>query len=264
VLHAAAYKHVRMVQENPAVGICNNVDGTRSVAEAADKHGASHFVLISTDKAVRPESVMGASKRVAELVIQAIATRTKSKTVFCMVRFGNVLGSNGSVVPIFKEQITKGGPVTVTHPEVTRYFMAIPEAAELVLQAAGMAKTGEVFVLDMGEPIKIAKLARTMIELAGHTVKSEETPEGDIEIRYTGLLNGEKMYEELEIGKDLTPTEHRRILRSKEFHLPEIKLKQELSGLQKLLGTNKTDAAVALVMNLASRSSDSTAMATRT
>ena len=256
VFHAAAYKHVRMVEENAEAGIRNNVDGTRVVAEAAMAAGCERFVLISTDKAVRPTSIMGASKRVAELVVQALAAKSGHKTQFSMVRFGNVLGSNGSVVPIFRKQITSGGPVTVTDPEVTRYFMAIPEAAELVLQAAGLARSGEVMVLDMGEPLKIAKLARTMIELAGYTVKTHEEPEGDIEIKFTGLKPGEKMYEELEIGNDLTPTSHSRILSSKEYFLPLAKLRLELARLRDYLDKGRPQMAVQLVMELASRSGE--------
>jgi FlaA1/EpsC-like NDP-sugar epimerase len=254
VFHAAAYKHVRMVQENPKIGILNNVKGTIALAEAAKKAGVPRFVLISTDKAVRPTSVMGATKRLAEMVVQALASQPKYQTLFCMVRFGNVLGSNGSVVPIFKKQIAMGGPVTVTHPEVSRYFMAIPEAAELVLQAAGLAKSGEVMVLDMGEPVKIAKLARSMIELAGHTVKSEETPDGEIEVRFTGLKEGEKLYEELEIGNELSPTEHKRILSSKEFYLSWPQLKVQLDKMDALLEAGQTQKAVALLMELAGRS----------
>ena len=251
VFHAAAYKHVRMVQENAIAGIHNNVFGTLVVAEAARKSGTGHFVLISTDKAVRPTSIMGATKRVAELVVQALAAQSGHKTLFCMVRFGNVLGSNGSVVPIFKNQIAKGGPVTVTHPDVTRYFMAIPEAAELVLQAAGLAHSGEVMVLNMGEPIRVVKLARALIELAGHTVKTEDEPDGDIEIKYTGLREGEKMYEELEIGNYLSPTSHSRILSSKEFYLPLTKLESELSHISRNLDASETDEAVAKIMRLA-------------
>ncbi|MBG1233231.1 polysaccharide biosynthesis protein [Aestuariivirga litoralis] len=256
VFHAAAYKHVRMVQENAKAGIRNNVNGTRILAEAAMKAQVQRFILISTDKAVRPTSVMGASKRLGELTVQALAARRDSKTLFCMVRFGNVLGSNGSVVPIFRDQIAKGGPVTVTHPDVTRYFMAIPEAAQLVLQAAGLARSGEVLVLDMGEPIKISKLARTMIELAGHTVKTPEMPDGDIEIRYTGLRDGEKMYEELEIGHDLSPTTHRRILRSKEYFMPYSALAAQLKKLNALLDAERIDDAVILTMELAWRAGD--------
>jgi FlaA1/EpsC-like NDP-sugar epimerase len=193
VFHAAAYKHVRMVQENAMAGIQNNVWGTKSIAEAAMAAGVKRFILISTDKAVRPTSIMGATKRVAEMIIQALAAEPDTKTVFSMVRFGNVLGSTGSVVPLFREQIAAGGLVLVTHPEVIRYFMLIPEAAQFVIQAGAMAKGGEVFVLDMGESIKIQQLARSMIELAGLSVRNEKNPDGDIEIKFIGLGNSEKM-----------------------------------------------------------------------
>jgi FlaA1/EpsC-like NDP-sugar epimerase len=251
IFHAAAYKHVRMVQENPEVGVRNNVEGTRIVAEAALKRNIERFVLISTDKAVRPTSIMGASKRLAEMVVQSLAAQRGHKTIFCMVRFGNVLGSTGSVVPIFQEQIEKGGPVTVTHPDVTRYFMVIPEAAQLVLQAGALAESGEVLVLDMGEPVKILQLAKAMVELAGFTVKSQENPEGDIEIRITGLRDGEKMYEELEIGNDLSPTSHPRILRSKEIFLSRTDLDRKLKQLDDYLGKGQRQKAQALLMELA-------------
>jgi FlaA1/EpsC-like NDP-sugar epimerase len=231
VFHAAAYKHVRMVQENAIAGIRNNVWGTKVVAEAAIKHGVKRFILVSTDKAVRPTSVMGATKRVAEMVVQALAKRKGNSTVFSIVRFGNVLGSTGSVIPLFQEQIAKGGPVFVTHPDVTRYFMLIPEAAQLVIQAGALAKMGEVFVLDMGESVKIINLAKTMIELAGMTVRSEAKPEGDIEIKFIGLRDGEKLYEELQIGRDVTTTSHERIMRSNEFYLPWDKLQKALQHL---------------------------------
>ncbi len=234
VFHAAAYKHVRMVQDNVVAGITNNIIGTQVMAEAAMAHGVDRFILVSTDKAVRPTSVMGASKRVAEMVVQALAAEPSHKTIFSMVRFGNVLGSTGSVVPLFREQIASGGPVTVTHPDVTRFFMLIPEAAQLVIQAGAMAEGGDVFVLDMGEPIKIMQLAETMIELAGLTCKTPEHPEGDIDIRFIGLKDGEKLHEELEIGNDLSPTHHNRILRAREFFLSAKVLNQELD---QLLGT---------------------------
>ena len=251
VFHAAAYKHVRMVQENPEVGIRNNIEGTRVVAEAALQRKIERFVLISTDKAVRPTGIMGASKRVSEMIVQSLASAKGCRTIFCMVRFGNVLGSTGSVVPIFQSQVEKGGPVTVTHPDVTRYFMVIPEAAQLVLQAAAIAESGEVLVLDMGEPVKILQLARTMIELGGYSVKSEQNPDGDIEIAFTGLKEGEKMYEELEIGNDLSATRHPRILRSKEFHLQRRDLNMRLTKLERYLARNQTKEAVALLMETA-------------
>jgi FlaA1/EpsC-like NDP-sugar epimerase len=228
VFHAAAYKHVRMVQDNASAGICNNVFGTRAVAEAALENKVKRFILISTDKAVRPTSIMGASKRVAEMVVQALAAEKNHETIFSMVRFGNVLGSTGSVVPLFREQISAGGPVTVTHPEVTRYFMLIPEAAQLVMQAGAMAEGGEVFVLDMGDPIKIVHLAETMIELAGLTRKTEDNPEGDIEVIFSGLKEGEKLYEELQIGDDISTTIHPRIMKSRELMLELAKLTPRL------------------------------------
>jgi FlaA1/EpsC-like NDP-sugar epimerase len=213
VYHAAAYKHVPLVEANPGEGVRNNVFGTRTVAELSEQYGVENFVLISTDKAVRPPNIMGASKRLAEMVLQLMAR--KSETRFSMVRFGNVLGSSGSVVPLFRKQIAAGGPVTVTHPEVTRYFMTIPEAAQLVIQAGSMAANGDVFVLDMGEPVKIVDLARRMIELSGLQVKSGPEDEG-IEIKITGLRPAEKLYEELLIGEQPLSTGHPRILRARE------------------------------------------------
>lgn len=232
VYHAAAYKHVPIVEANPAEGVFNNVFGTLNIAQAAAQHGVRHFVLISTDKAVRPTNVMGASKRMAELVLQAMAQRSKPDgTCFSMVRFGNVLGSSGSVVPLFRRQLAEGGPLTVTHTEVTRYFMTIPEAAQLVLQAGAMAKGGEVFVLDMGEPVKIMELARRMIELSGLKVRDDEHPDGDIEIVVTGLRPGEKLYEELLIGDDPAPTAHSRIMMAHEESLPWPALKAHIDSL---------------------------------
>lgn len=237
IYHAAAYKHVPMVEANAGEGVQNNVFGTLNMVRAALEHGVGHFVLVSTDKAVRPTNIMGASKRVAELVLQAMAHATqppfaegqaaapaasrapgiwRSPTRFSMVRFGNVLGSSGSVIPLFRQQIAHGGPVTVTHPEVTRYFMTIPEAAQLVLHAGAMAEGGDVFVLDMGEPIRILELARRMVALAGLTVRSDQHPSGDIDITFTGLRPGEKLYEELLIGDNPLPTGHPRILRAQE------------------------------------------------
>ncbi|WP_019674701.1 polysaccharide biosynthesis protein [Arsukibacterium perlucidum] len=218
VYHAAAYKHVPLVEYNVVEGVRNNVFGTWYTAEAAIKARVETFVLISTDKAVRPTNVMGASKRLAELVLQALAEH-QNTTRFCMVRFGNVLGSSGSVVPLFREQIRKGGPLTVTHKDIIRYFMTIPEAAQLVIQAGAMGKGGDVFVLDMGEPVKIADLARRMIHLMGLEVKDEIHPNGDIEIQYSGLRPGEKLYEELLIGENVRQTEHSRIMAADEVYL---------------------------------------------
>ena len=219
VYHAAAYKHVPIVEQNVIEGIHNNVISTWYTAEAAHETGVETFVLISTDKAVNPTNVMGATKRFAEIVLQGLQRRG-SKTRFCMVRFGNVLASSGSVVPLFNEQIKAGGPVTVTHPEVIRYFMTIPEAAQLVIQAGSMAEGGDVFVLDMGKPVRIGDLARRMIHLMGLTVRDEKHPEGDIEISYTGLRPAEKLYEELLIGNNVTGTQHPMILRAIEHSLP--------------------------------------------
>ena len=231
VYHAAAYKHVPLVESNPSEGVLNNVFGTLNTARAAMESGAAHFVLISTDKAVRPTNVMGATKRMAELVLQALAAspsvrfvspdgtysaEVKNQTVFSMVRFGNVLGSSGSVVPLFRKQLRDGGPLTVTHPEVTRYFMTIPEAAQLVLQAGAMAQGGDVFVLDMGAPLKIVDLARRMAQLSGLSVRDESRPNGDIEIKITGLRPGEKLYEELLIGDNPEGTAHERIMKARE------------------------------------------------
>ena len=224
VFHAAAYKHVRLVQENAAAGIRNNCFGTEALARAAVENKVKRFVLISTDKAVRPTSIMGASKRLAEMIVQAIATEVHHQTIFSIVRFGNVLGSTGSVVPIFRQQINIGGPVLVTHPEVTRYFMLIPEAAQLVIQASALGTGGEVYVLDMGEPIKIISLAQTMIEIAGLKQRTTENPEGDIEIRFSGLGEGEKLYEELQIGRDVSSTAHPRIMKCREFMLDKAEL----------------------------------------
>ena len=229
VYHAAAYKHVPMVEHNPLEGVENNVFGTLIAARAAKDAGVEDFVLISTDKAVRPTNVMGASKRMAELVLQAMAQTDPGRTIFTMVRFGNVLGSSGSVVPRFREQIRSGGPVTLTHPDITRYFMTIPEASQLVLQAASLGRGGDVFLLDMGKPVKIYDLAVRMIALSGLTVKDKEHPNGDIEIQITGLRPGEKLYEELLIGDEPQKTEHPRIFRAVEKSLPMQRMK-ELTG----------------------------------
>lgn len=223
VYHAAAYKHVPLVEYNVVEGVRNNVFGTYYCAKAAIESGVESFVLISTDKAVRPTNVMGTTKRMAELALQALAEKENQKskgTRFCMVRFGNVLGSSGSVIPLFKRQIAEGKPITVTHPEIIRYFMTIPEAAQLVIQAGAMGKGGDVFVLDMGEPVKIVDLAKNLIRLSGLEVKSTENPGGDIEIKFTGLRPGEKLYEELLIGDNVQGTEHERIMTANERFLP--------------------------------------------
>jgi FlaA1/EpsC-like NDP-sugar epimerase len=227
VYHAAAYKHVPLVEYNVIEGVQNNVMGTWGLAEAAIAAGVSRFVLVSTDKAVRPTNVMGASKRLAELVLQGLAQR-QSGTIFSMVRFGNVLGSSGSVVPLFRDQIRDGGPVTVTHPDIVRYFMTIPEASQLVLQAGSMGLGGEVFVLDMGEPVKIADLARKIIRLMGFCEKTDDDPRGEIEIVYTGLRPGEKLYEELLIGDNPQGTAHPRIMKAEELFLPWAEIKKLL------------------------------------
>ena len=233
VYHAAAYKHVPMVECNPSEGIFNNVFGTLNMAQAAQEARVASFVLVSTDKAVRPTNLMGASKRMAELILQAMADRAGTHdTRFCLVRFGNVLGSSGSVVPMFREQLAQGGPLTITHPEVTRYFMTIPEAAQLVLQAAAMATGGEVFVLDMGEPVKILDLARRLVGLSGLQVRDATQPDGDIEFSFIGLRPGEKLYEELLIGDNPTATAHPRIMKAHEDFMAWPELMIQLGQLQ--------------------------------
>ena len=242
IYHAAAYKHVPIVEQNVAAGILNNTFGCAVIADAARDLGVERFVLISTDKAVRPTNVMGATKRLAELVLQAHAKDEDVNTVFTMVRFGNVLDSSGSVVRRFRQQIRQGGPVTVTHPDIIRYFMSIREAAELVIQAGAMATGGEVFVLDMGDPVKIDDLARLMIRLAGLEARSGDESGGDIEIVYTGLRPGEKLYEELLLGANTTSTEHPRIKRSGEPWLPSAELWQELEQLREAIKSGDLDA----------------------
>ena len=237
VYHAAAYKHVPMVEFNVVEGVYNNVFGTLSAARAAVKAGVESFVLISTDKAVRPTNMMGASKRMAELLLQSFARRYDT-TNFCMVRFGNVLGSSGSVVPLFRQQIEEGGPVTVTHKDIIRYFMTIPEAAQLVLQAGTMAKSGEVFVLDMGEPVRIVHLARRLIRLMGYEVRDKTHPKGDIEIQFTGLRPGEKLYEELLIGDNALGTGHPKIMQAEESMLPDEEIDQYVSELREACDAN--------------------------
>lgn len=244
VYHAAAYKHVPMVEHNIAEGVINNVVGTLNTAQAALQAGVSNFVLISTDKAVRPTNVMGSTKRLAELILQALSRETApvifgdkanvyqvNKTRFTMVRFGNVLGSSGSVIPLFHKQIQSGGPLTVTHPKITRYFMTIPEAAQLVIQAGSMGHGGDVFVLDMGEPVKIVELAEKMIHLSGLSIRSEKNPQGDISIEFTGLRPGEKLYEELLIGDNVVATEHPMIMSANEDFLQWDVLKGRLVKL---------------------------------
>jgi FlaA1/EpsC-like NDP-sugar epimerase len=249
VYHAAAYKHVPLVEHNPAEGIKNNVLGTLRTAQAAAAHGVTDFVLISTDKAVRPTNIMGASKRLAEMALQALA-ETSLNTKFSMVRFGNVLGSSGSVVPRFRQQIRDGGPITLTHADITRYFMTIPEAAQLVIQAGAMAKGGDVFVLDMGESVKIIDLAKRMVELSGLTVKDDQNPHGDIEIETTGLRPGEKLFEELLIGDNPEPTTHPRIMKAHEDFLTWENLKLNLISLEQALCVNDVTAIRLMMQQL--------------
>ncbi|MCG9736329.1 polysaccharide biosynthesis protein [Pseudoalteromonas shioyasakiensis] len=231
IYHAAAYKHVPLVEHNVIEGVKNNIFGTSNIARAAIENNVETFVLISTDKAVRPTNVMGTTKRMAELVLQALSD-TQKATRFTMVRFGNVLGSSGSVVPLFRQQIKQGGPITLTHKDITRYFMTIPEAAQLVIQAGAMGKGGDVFVLDMGEPVKIMDLATKMVHLSGLEVKSNKHPEGDIEIQCTGLRPGEKLYEELLIGDNVVGTDHQRIMSAHEVKMPWDELEQILFELK--------------------------------
>ncbi len=253
VYHAAAYKHVPLVEHNPAEGVKNNVLGTLNTAQLAAKHGVSDFVLISTDKAVRPTNVMGTSKRMAEMVLQAHAlaiSQVAGKTCFSMVRFGNVLGSSGSVVPLFRKQIKDGGPITLTDERITRYFMTLPEAAQLVIQAGAMADGGDVFVLDMGEPVKIIDLAKRMVELSGLALKDEANLHGDIEIQVTGLRPGEKLYEELLIGDNPLPTSHSRIMKAHEDFLPWDELQAKLAGLTQALDANDVPLIRTLLKDL--------------
>jgi FlaA1/EpsC-like NDP-sugar epimerase len=242
IYHAAAYKHVPLVEINQLAGLHNNTLGTLALAEAANELGVERFVLISTDKAVRPTNVMGASKRLAELVLQALAAEPDTETMFTMVRFGNVLDSSGSVVRRFRRQIEEGGPVTVTHRDILRYFMSIPEAAELVIQAGAMADGGDVFVLDMGKPVKIDDLARTMIRLSGLDVQDDDNPTGDIAIDYVGLRKGEKLYEELLIGENTTGTQHSRIMKNIEPLVPLASLRVELDRLRLAIESQDLEA----------------------
>jgi FlaA1/EpsC-like NDP-sugar epimerase len=248
VYHAAAYKHVPIVEHNMIEGLHNNVIGTWYAAESALETGVETFVLVSTDKAVNPANIMGASKRFAEIVLQGMQNRGAGRTRFCMVRFGNVLDSSGSVVPLFREQIRAGGPVTVTHRDVTRYFMTIPEAVQLVIQAGAMGRGGDVFVLDMGRPVRIDDLARRMIGLMGLTVRDEINPDGDIEIKYTGLRTAEKLFEELLIGTNVAGTDHPRIMRAIEHSLPWEKVQTLLNDLLAALATSDCKKALACLM----------------
>ena len=265
VYHAAAYKHVPLVESNPAEGVLNNIFGTLNMARAAMESGAAHFVLVSTDKAVRPTNVMGATKRMAELVLQALAASDSVRfaqpdgthsddvpnhTVFAMVRFGNVLGSSGSVVPLFRKQLLAGGPLTVTHAEVTRYFMTIPEAAQLVLQAGAMAHGGDVFVLDMGSPVKIVDLAQRMAQLSGLTLCDACNPDGDIELKITGLRPGEKLYEELLIGDNPEGTAHERIMKAHEDFVPWAELAPVLVQMRQAAIHNDTALMKAILTRL--------------
>ena len=249
VFHAAAYKHVPLVQANPLAGLANNVLGTLVLAGAAASSGVASFTLISTDKAVRPTNVMGASKRVAELVIQALAQELPA-TRLAMVRFGNVLGSSGSVVPLFREQIAKGGPITLTHPEIIRFFMTIPEAAQLVLQAAVLARGGDLFLLDMGEPVRILDLAKQMVRLSGLSLRDAQHPEGDIEIVCTGLRPGEKLYEELLIDAKSEPTSHPLIFRATERAIPPEQLWPQIEAMEAAIRCQDAPAALDLLAQL--------------
>ena len=258
VLHAAAYKHVPLVEANPLPGLANNVFGTQTLAAEAAVAGVERFILVSSDKAVRPANVMGASKRLAELVVQDLATRHPA-TVFTMVRFGNVLGSSGSVVPLFQDQISRGGPVTVTDPNVRRFFMTIREAVQLVLKAGAEARGGEVFVLDMGKPVPIMRLARQVIESAGYTVRDAENPDGDIEIEIIGLRPGEKLEEELTLSDDLIGTRYQKIFCARESYLSEIEVASVLRGLRQALAASDEEAARALVRRWVEGFSESSA-----
>jgi FlaA1/EpsC-like NDP-sugar epimerase len=242
ILHAAAYKHVPLVEANPLAGLANNVLGTHTLAGAARKFGVERFILISTDKAVRPASVMGASKRLSEMVVRDLALRSES-TIFATVRFGNVLGSSGSVIPLFQAQIAAGGPITLTHEQITRYFMTIEEAVRLVLRAGALANGGEIFVLDMGAPVAIRDLARRIVEASGHTVRDEANPNGDIEIVTTGLRPGEKLHEELTSGSGLTVTTHPKIMTAREPGLTEIEVASALRALRSAVGAGDNQAA---------------------
>ncbi|MCL4131968.1 UNVERIFIED_CONTAM: hypothetical protein GTU68_065529 [Idotea baltica] len=247
VLHAAAYKHVNIVETNVLAGLRNNVLGTKVVANAARDAGVGYFILVSTDKAVRPTSIMGASKRMAEYVVQDLAKRA-ADTKFSIVRFGNVLGSSGSVVPLFEDQIARGGPVTLTHPDVTRYFMTLSEAARLVLLAGNYTKGGDMFVLDMGDPVPIRLLAEQMIDAAGYSVWNKENPNGDIEMTIHGLMPGEKLHEELiSPESSLTKTGHPKILTTDESSLSEIEVASAIKSLERAIELGDVDAALAVI-----------------
>lgn len=251
IYHAAAFKHVPLVEQNMLEGLKNNALGTRTLATAAIANKVQRFVLVSTDKAVRPTNMMGASKRIAELIIQDLS-RKHSSTLFSIVRFGNVLGSSGSVVPLFRKQITEGGPITVTHPDVTRYFMTIPEAASLVIQAGSMAKGGDVFVLDMGESVRILDLARKMVRLMGMNIRDESNPDSGIPIIYTGLRSGEKLYEELSLGGEIIPTRHPKISREIESPCDSVLLKTSIDKLEIAINENNLEKAKSSIQQLLS------------
>jgi FlaA1/EpsC-like NDP-sugar epimerase len=252
VYHAAAYKHVPLVEHNPAEGVRNNVLGTLVTARIAAECGVRDFVLISTDKAVRPTNIMGATKRLAEMVLQGLAQDPNGRTRFSMVRFGNVLGSSGSVVPLFRQQIKDGGPITLTHTNITRYFMTIPEAAQLVIQAGAMAAGGDVFVLDMGAPVRIIDLAKRLVELSGLTVRDANNPCGDIEIVITGLRPGEKLYEELLIGDNPSPTDHPRIMKAHDDAMSLERLTERLAAVEVALALNNIEMLRQLLSELVS------------
>ncbi|MGB7244490.1 MAG: polysaccharide biosynthesis protein, partial [Sulfitobacter sp.] len=250
-LHAAAYKHVPLVEANPLSGLVNNVLGTHVLATEALRAKVERFTLISTDKAVRPTSVMGASKRMAELIVQDMARKVSSagRPIFSMVRFGNVLGSSGSVIPLFQEQISRGGPLTVTDERVTRYFMTVQEAARLVLKSGALAHGGEVFVFDMGKPVSIMQIARQVIENAGFTLRDPANPDGDIEIVTTGLRPGEKLVEELTLSKEISPTKHAKIFSVREANLSELEIALALRSIRDAANAGSEDMARAVVIH---------------
>ena len=252
LFHAAAYKHVPMVESNPQPAVRTNIFGSLATLEAAIENNVENFLLISTDKAVRPTNVMGATKRVAEMVVQAKAAQGAGNTDVCMVRFGNVIGSSGSVVPRFSQQIKDGGPVTVTHKEIVRYFMSIPEAAQLVIQASALCKGGDVFLLDMGKPVQIADLAKSLIYLHGKTVKDKNNPRGSIEIRYTGLREGEKLFEELLIDETAVATSHPKISRAEENYLEWQKLEPVLQRFKSVMQADPDNQMIELLKEIVS------------